>query len=203
MTSSKRIFDVFLALSLLLLLLPLFFLVSVVAMVKEGRPIFFFSERMKTPDVAFTLVKFRTMSADAGDAGVTGGDKSNRVSRFQAFLRKSRLDEMPQLLNILRGDMSFVGPRPPLRMYVELFPEIYGNVLKSRPGITGLGTLGIHRYEERVLAECETPEQTDLVYRKRCIPKKARLDLIYQRNRSLCFDCVLIARTALRPLSTR
>jgi lipopolysaccharide/colanic/teichoic acid biosynthesis glycosyltransferase len=95
--------------------------------------------------------------------------------------------------------MSLVGPRPPLRRYVVDYPYIYGAVLQSRPGITGLASLVFHAHEERLLAACDTPEQTDAVYRRRCVPAKARLDLIYARHRSLCWDLVLIGRTAVKP----
>ncbi len=91
--------------------------------------------------------------------------------------------------------MSFVGPRPPLRQYVEAFPDLYAEVLECRPGVTGLATLLFHRHEERLLAGCASAEETDRVYVRRCIPRKARLDLIYRRRRSLCFDLAILART--------
>ena len=107
---------------------------------------------------------------------------------------------MPQLWNILRGDLSFVGPRPPLRQYVDRFPALYGRVLQSRPGVTGLATLVYHGHEERLLARCADAAETDAVYGRACVPRKARLDLIYAAQRSLCFDLVLIVRTAARVL---
>ncbi len=97
--------------------------------------------------------------------------------------------------NILRGDLSFVGPRPPLREYVERFPEVYAEVLKSRPGVTGLATIRFHKHEERLLSRCETPEETDRVYCRICVPRKAQLDLIYQRHQSTCYDFDLVFQT--------
>jgi len=145
------------------------------------------------------LWKLRTMTVNTGaETGVSGGDKNSRITPFGRFLRRTRADELPQLYNILRGDISFVGPRPPLREYVERFPECYGKVLKSRPGVTGLASLRYHRTEERLLATCTTPEETDRVYTTRCVPRKAELDLIYQRNQSLCFDLKLIGQTFSR-----
>jgi lipopolysaccharide/colanic/teichoic acid biosynthesis glycosyltransferase len=149
------------------------------------------------------LWKLRTMTVAAADSGVSGGDKSARVTRIGRLLRRTRLDEVPQLWNILRGDMSFVGPRPPLRTYVERFPALYARVLQSRPGITGLATLAFHAHEERLLAPCKTAEETDAVYTRRCIPRKARLDLIYQQRRSVCYDVILIGRTIGRVLFRR
>jgi lipopolysaccharide/colanic/teichoic acid biosynthesis glycosyltransferase len=156
---------------------------------------------MRTPTEAFGLIKLRTMrpAPPGSREGVTGGDKAARMSRLQRFLRRTRADEIPQLWNVIRGDMSLVGPRPPLRLYVEAFPELYARVLKSRPGITGLASLRYHAVEERLLAACRTPEETDEVYRRRCVPRKAALDLIYQRERSLCWDILLVLQTAARP----
>ena len=139
--------------------------------------------------------KLRTMTVVAADAGVSGGDKAARITPTGAWLRARRLDEFPQLFNILKGDLSFVGPRPPLREYVERFPDIYGAVLKSRPGVTGLATLVYHRHEEMLLARCATPEETDAVYARLCVPRKARLDLIYQKHRNICFDIQLVIAT--------
>jgi len=176
-------------------------LVMLVMLVREGRPVLYISERMRTPEQAFRLFKLRTMRPGADrSGGVTGGDKAAAMSRLHMLLRASRADELPQLWNVIRGDMSLVGPRPPLRAYVEAYPEIYAQVLQSRPGITGLATLRFHAHEERLLADCLTPDETDAVYRRRCIPRKARLDLIYQRRRTLCLDLRLIAETGLKPL---
>lgn len=199
MTWSKRIFDVCFALLLIVVLAPVLIGLSLWLLLTEGGPLFYVSERMKTTDQAFWLVKLRTMRPPENgvEAGVTGGDKTDRITGFGRFLRRTRLDEIPQLWNVLRGDISFVGPRPPLRQYVEAYHGIYQAVLQSRPGITGLATIVFHRHEERLLAACTSPEETENVYTGRCIPRKARLDLIYQRNRSLGLDLWLIARTAL------
>jgi lipopolysaccharide/colanic/teichoic acid biosynthesis glycosyltransferase len=165
---------------------------------REGRPLFHVAERMRAPGRPFRLWKLRTMrpAPAAADSGVSGGDKAARITALGRLLRRSRLDEIPQLWNVIRGDMSFVGPRPPLRQYVERFPDLYAQVLRSRPGITGLATLVYHGHEERLLARCATPEETDALYARACVPRKARLDLIYQRRRSLCWDLWLMMQTA-------
>ncbi|RVT85375.1 sugar transferase [Rhodobacteraceae bacterium CCMM004] len=198
MTWGKRIFDLVLLALMGVVLLPATMIVAAVLWATQGRPLLYKSERMKAPGQAFQLWKFRTMTDSRGDAGVTGGDKSARITPAGRILRRTRLDELPQMWNVLRGDISFVGPRPPLREYVERFPEVYAEVLKSRPGITGLATLRFHRHEERLLAACDTPAETDAVYCRRCIPRKAALDILYRRHRSLCFDLVLMAETAGR-----
>ena len=129
------------------------------------------------------------------DSGVSGGDKAARVTKTGAWLRGKRLDEFPQLWNILKGDLSFVGPRPPLRQYVEAHPELYAEVLKSRPGVTGIASITYHKHEAMLLERCATPEETHAVYSRICVPAKARLDLIYQRHQSMCFDFDLVFQT--------
>ncbi len=198
MTLSKRLLDILLSSLLLIVLSPLLLGLALAILIRDGAPVFYLSERMKTPEQAFRLWKFRTMRPDARDRGVSGGDKAGRISKTGNFLRRCRLDELPQLWNILRGDISFVGPRPPLRRYTEMFPELYAEVLRARPGVTGLATLAFHRTEERLLAPCRDADETEAVYCRRCVPRKARLDLIYARRRSLCYDLRLMAATVVR-----
>lgn len=198
MTPTKRLFDIVAALGLGLLLAPLILGVALVVRLRDGPPVVYLSERMQTPDRAFHLWKFRTMSVVDADAGVSGGDKAARITPTGRALRRLRLDELPQLWNVLRGEMSFVGPRPPLRRYVEAFPELYAEVLRARPGITGLATLVYHGREERLLAPCRTAEETEAVYVRRCVPRKARLDRIYAARRSVCLDLWLMFATVLR-----
>ena len=195
MTWRKRIFDLFFASLLVLILGPIILWLIWKVWREQGRPIFYAAERMKAPGQSFKLWKFRTMTVVEDDQGVSGAHKAARITPTGAWLRRKRLDEFPQLWNILKGDLSFVGPRPPLREYVERFPDIYGEVLKSRPGVTGLATIAYHKHEEKLLARCRTPEETDAVYCRRCIPAKARLDLIYQRNQSTCYDFDLVFQT--------
>ncbi len=200
MTPAKRALDLALALLLGGLLAVPFAALLLWLRAVEGRPLFHVSERMFAPGRPFRLWKLRTMRPAAGDSGVTGADKRDRITPAGRFLRRTRLDEVPQLWNVIRGEMSFVGPRPPLRQYVERFPELYARVLRSRPGITGLATLRFHGREERLLARCRTAEETDAVYARLCVPRKARLDLIYQRRRTLCWDLWLMAQTAVPAL---
>jgi lipopolysaccharide/colanic/teichoic acid biosynthesis glycosyltransferase len=202
MNVAKRSFDILFSVLLMPLLLPIIALIAAAILLTEGRPVFYVAERMRSPTQPFPLWKFRTMTTvDTGaNMGVSGGDKSSRITRVGRLLRRTRADELPQIWNILKGDMSFVGPRPPLRQYVERFPALYAEVLQSRPGVTGLASMLYHRHEERILAQCDTAEQTDAAYCRRCIPAKARLDLIYQRNQSVCFDIKLIWQTAARVL---
>jgi len=203
MTWRKRIFDLFFASLLVLALGPVLLGLMIWLLIREGRPLFYVAERMKGVETPFALWKLRTMTAataGAGkdtriDSGVSGGDKAARVTPTGAWLRRKRLDEFPQLWNILRGDLSFVGPRPPLREYVERYPAIYGQVLQSRPGVTGLASIVYHKHEDALLEGCKTPQETDAVYTRICIPAKARLDLIYQRHQNTCYDFALVFET--------
>ena len=195
MTFSKRMFDILFALALCVVLGPVILGLTLALLVLQGRPLFYAGERMRSVDQGFRLLKFRTMHVAADCGGVSGGDKQTRITPMGRFLRRTRLDELPQLWNILRGDISFVGPRPPLRRYVDSHPDLYARVLACRPGVTGLATVIFHRTEERLLAPCKTPQETEHVYVQRCIPRKARLDLIYCQRQSLALDMWLIWRT--------
>lgn len=195
MSWRKRTFDLFFASLLTVLLGPVLLAIALWLLLAEGRPVFYASERMKAMDQPFRLWKLRSMRPSAQAEGPPYGATSARVTRTGAWLRSCRLDELPQLWNILKGDMSFVGPRPPLRRYTEKHPEIYAKVLRSRPGVTGLATLAFHRREAALLRHCMTREETDAVYSRRCVPAKARLDLIYQRHQSVCFDFDLVMQT--------
>lgn len=200
MTFLKRLFDLICGLGLLIVLTPVIGLITLAIYVQDGRPIFYISERMKTIDQPFKLIKFRTMTTSREDSGVSGGNKDTRITATGALIRQKRLDEIPQLWNILKGDMSFVGPRPPLREYTQRFPEIYQKVLESRPGVTGLASAHFHKHEEYLLSKCKSRQETDEVYSRRCIPRKAKLDLIYQSNRSICFDIGIMLKTVFKSL---
>lgn len=195
MTPAKRAFDLWTAAMITPFVVPMILVIALVILLRDGRPIFHAGERMRTPTQGFRLWKFRTMRVDPADTGASGGHKAPRITPTGRWLRRRRLDELPQLWNLWRGDISVVGPRPPLRLYVERFPDLYGEVLKSRPGLTGLATIAFARHEERLLARTRTAEETEAIYGRTCAPRKARIDLIYQRNRSFCFDLNLVRKT--------
>ena len=197
MTYRKRAFDIVFALILLVPLSVVIALVAVILLLTQGRLLFYVAPRMRAPGEQFDLLKFRTMLRDEGDFGATGAHKHWRITPIGRFLRRTRIDELPQLFNILRGDMSFVGPRPPLREYVERFPALYGQVLRNRPGVTGLATMIYHAHEDRIMASCQTAEATEAAYYRRCLPTKLRLDLIYQRRCSLRVDLWIIWHTLM------
>lgn len=202
----KRAFDITGAVALAFLLSPFLLMVIVLMTIKRDFPYFYISERMKTVDQPFMLIKFRTMRpprSDDENTGVSGGDKSDRITEMGRFLRRFRLDETPQLWNVLRGDMSFVGPRPPLRRYTESHRDLYRDVLACRPGLTGLATLAFHRHEERLLSNSSTSAETEEIYVRRCIPRKAAIDLIYAKNRSIGLDIRVVFLTIKKVLNRR
>lgn len=197
---TQRAFDIVFALHLLPVVLPACAIFGLGVLIFDGRPILHKSERMKSPGERFCLYKLRSMKVATRGKGVLGGDRLHQVTRYGRFLRRSRMDELPQIFNILKGDMSFVGPRPPEPMYVERCPDLYARVLRSRPGVTGLATLVFHPREEGLLHKCRTPEETDRVYMDVCVPRKAKLDLLWQRKRTVLGDLWIIWRTIARVL---
>ena len=203
MTLGKRLFDIVCASGVLVLVTPVIAWISYRIWREGDGSILYVAERMRSPTDSFGLLKFRTMTqSDHPDAGVTGGDKDGRITPLGAQIRRRRLDELPQLINIIKGDMSFVGPRPPLREYVDRFPNLYAEVLKARPGVTALPTLLYNKREAALLAACKTAEETDAVYSDVCIPAKARLDFMYQRRYRPCLDYWIIWST-LRQIFSR
>ena len=194
----KRFLDIIVAIILMLLLLPLLAVVSLLILTFDGRPVFHLSERMKTFETGFVLWKFRTMSVEDDDMRATGAHKNSRITKIGKILRKSRLDEIPQLWNVFVGDMSFVGPRPPLRRYVEKFPTLYYEILRNKPGVTGLASVHFHKHEEWLLKNSADPEQSEKIYCERCVPRKAKLDMLYQQNQNLCLDIKIIVLTLIK-----
>ncbi|MEM9343096.1 MAG: sugar transferase [Pseudomonadota bacterium] len=192
----KRGLDILASLLLLTLLAPLMATIALLIRIFDGGPVLYGSERMRTPQAGFYLWKFRTMAGE-GALQPSGGANAGRITPLGRVLRRTRLDELPQLWNILRGDMSLVGPRPPLREYVNRFPALYARVLSVPPGLTGLATLKFHRHEAALLAGAKTRAAVDGIYARRCVPRKARLDTIYARHSSVLFDLQIMWWTLL------
>ena len=156
----------------LLLLSPLLIVVSGMILIFDGRPIFFRQTRVGINGADFILYKFRTMRVMRGAASGTfdAGDTS-RITKIGAFLRKTKLDELPQLWNVFKGDMSLVGPRPEVRKWVDAYPERWAKVLTVKPGITDPASI-YYRNEEELLAQADDPVAC---YRDQILPHK--LDL--------------------------
>jgi lipopolysaccharide/colanic/teichoic acid biosynthesis glycosyltransferase len=195
----KRIFDIVLAALGLLVLSPLLLLVAVLIKLDSQGPVLFKQERIGKSFRPFFIYKFRTMVEDAPKLGgpITYGNDF-RITRAGRILRKAKLDELPQLLNVLKGEMSFVGPRPEVPRYVEMFREDYHDILKIRPGITDLASIK-YRAEAALLAHCQNPEEEYVVH---VLPDKIRLAKEYRRRSSFFFDLTVIFKT-LRGLLVR
>lgn len=191
----KRLFDIILSFLGLAALLPLFLVVALLIKLDSRGPVFFSQERIGRNFVPFALYKFRTMTADApsrGPAITAGGD--SRITRTGRLLRKSKLDELPQLINVLKGDMSLVGPRPEVRKYVDLFHEDYQDILFVRPGITDYAAIEF-RDEEEILRGYGDPEEG---YIQEVLPAKIQLYKKYIANCGLGTDIKLIIKTFCR-----
>ncbi|MGH1330028.1 MAG: sugar transferase [Paracoccaceae bacterium] len=196
MKAEKRALDLVVALPMAVLLLPVIGAISLLLWL-QGGPVFYVSNRMRCPDQTFRLIKFCTMRPAHFDQGPSGADKAARITRIGYWLRRSRLDETPQIWHVLRGEMSFVGPRPIDPAFVALQPVLLNAVLKMRPGVTGLATLKYHRHEAALLSRSARAEQNAALYARNCLPRKARLDLIYAQHQSLGFDLWIMIATIL------
>ncbi len=188
----KRAADVTLSCIGILVLAPLMVLIALMVKLTSRGPALFFHERIGKDFRPFLIMKFRSMVDDAASLGgpVTIGEDA-RITFVGRLLRKAKLDELPQLLNILRGDMSFVGPRPECRKYVEMFRADYQEILRVRPGLTDLASI---KYcdEATLLGRAQDPEAE---YRRRVLPDKIRLAKRYIRRRSLWLDLKIILAT--------
>jgi lipopolysaccharide/colanic/teichoic acid biosynthesis glycosyltransferase len=192
---SKRLFDIAVSSVGLLVLSPVIICLTVVVTVFSRGPVFFCQERIGWRFRAFRIYKFRTMIQAAPTRGgtITIGDDP-RITGIGRILRATKLDELPQLINVLKGDMSLVGPRPEVPRYVEMFREEYEEILTVRPGITDLASIK-YRDEAAVLAKAEDPEKA---YIQVILPEKIRFAKEYIRRSSLSFDLYLIILTILK-----
>ena len=188
----KRTFDIGVSFVGLILLSPLMLLAALAIKLDSPGPIMFRQKRIGKGFHPFLIYKFRTMVQGASDRrrSLTVGDDP-RITSSGRFLRRTKIDEIPQLINVLKGDMSFVGPRPEVPEFVELFRSEYEEILKVRPGITDLASLK-YRDEAAVLEQSENPEEE---YLRRVLPDKINLSKEYIRRSSFFFDLTLILKT--------
>jgi len=189
----KRIFDFCAALVGLVVLAPLFFVVAVLIKLDSDGEVFFRQTRVGKGGKDFSIYKFRTMakSKNKDDLQITVG-ADMRVTKIGKFLRKYRIDELPQLINVIKGDMSLVGPRPEVPEYVRHYPNGKNDIVLSlRPGITDLASINF-KDEADILASQSNPEKA---YIERILPKKLRYCRFYIKKRSFCYDIAIIFKT--------
>jgi lipopolysaccharide/colanic/teichoic acid biosynthesis glycosyltransferase len=187
-----RLMDAGVALIALVVLAPVLAVLALVVLAAQGRPVLFRQSRIGKGGRPFLILKFCTMHS----SGVLGSSittaEDNRVTRLGVWLRKLKLDELPQFLNVLRGEMSLIGPRPEVPEYVQLDSPLWRAVLQARPGITDLASLAF-RDEETMLGPADG---ADAYYRSSILPAKLRLNILYQQSRTLRRDVTLLWLTA-------
>lgn len=189
---TKRVFDLFFSLIGLIFLSPFFLIISLLVLVDSKGEVFYRQIRVGKGGVDFFLIKFRSMKIDSDKEGLlTVGGRDIRITGIGYYLRKYKLDEFPQLINVLIGDMSLVGPRPEVRKYVDLYTNEQMRVLTVKPGITDYASL-IYFNENELLGESENPEET---YINKIMPEKLNLNLKYIDKNSIYLDTKIIFRT--------
>ncbi|MBN2664052.1 MAG: sugar transferase [Bacteroidales bacterium] len=192
-----RFFDIVLSFLAILILLPLFFVFSVLIIAESKGGAFYKQIRIGKNRKEFKLLKFRSMKVGADKKGLlTIGLDDNRITKTGKFIRKYKIDELPQLFNVLKGDMSFVGPRPEVKKYVDLYSYEQQKVLNVRPGITDFASVQFFD-ENNILANAKDPEKT---YTHEIMPQKIKLNMTFIENPSVKNYFTVIFKTFLRIL---
>ncbi|WNH12245.1 sugar transferase [Thalassobellus suaedae] len=191
----KRVFDFVSSIIALLLLFPFLILIALLIKLDSKGPILFIQKRVGKHNKDFNIFKFRTMYAESQKKGLlTLGNHDSRITKVGYILRRYKIDEFPQLINILKGDMSFVGPRPELRYYVNFYSKDDMKIFQIRPGITGLASLK-YRNEVELLKAAKNPEY---FYTNTIIPDKLKYNKEYIKRRNFFFDLKLILITIIK-----
>ncbi|NLZ35844.1 MAG: sugar transferase [Clostridiales bacterium] len=191
----KRIFDIIVSLIGIIIISPILIIVAISIKLDSKGNVLFLQKRIGKDGKPFNIYKFRTMVSDAERLGaqITVG-RDSRITKVGAFLRKYKIDELPQLFNVLKGDMSLVGPRPEVPKYVELYTEEERRVLEVRPGITDLASIR-YRDENDILGKVENPEE---YYIKVIMKDKLKLNLEYIEKSNVFYDIYLIIKTIIK-----
>ncbi|HMV83217.1 MAG TPA: sugar transferase [Blastocatellia bacterium] len=195
---ARRVLDLLLAIPATLALLPVFALIALWIKRDSRGPVFFLQERIGRGGQPFRIFKFRTMVVDAEQRGaqITIG-RDPRITRSGHFLRRYRFDELPQLFNVLKGEMSIVGPRPEVPRYVAFYNNEQRQVLAYRPGLTSPASIAFSN-ESELLAQPPALNDPEYFYRTELMPAKISLDLQYSLQATVWSDCLVIAKTAVR-----
>jgi lipopolysaccharide/colanic/teichoic acid biosynthesis glycosyltransferase len=190
--TGKRIFDLLVGLTGFVLVSPLLIFVALWIAISDPGPIFFRHERIGQNFKKFRLIKFRTMIKNAGQAGlqITAAD-DKRISKVGGYLRRFKLDELPQLINVIKGEMSLVGPRPEVEAYVRVFNDDYKQILKIRPGITDFAAIEFRDEQEMLKGS----EDTHASYVTNILPKKIVLYKKYLNDMSFSTDLRILTET--------
>ncbi|MFH0969645.1 MAG: sugar transferase [Patescibacteria group bacterium] len=192
----KRLFDIIFSFLGIVLLSPLFGVIALLIKLDSKGPVFYRGQRVGKQGKLFRIFKFRTMVVDAEKLGgpSTSGDDP-RLLKIGHFLKKYQLDELPQLINVLKGEMSLVGPRPEVKMYVDMMQDYERkNIFSIKPGMTDFASLW-NFHESEILKGSLDPEKT---YQEKIRPTKIKLQMEYMRNRSFLLDLKIIIKTIIR-----
>lgn len=190
----KRLFDILFSFLGLILLSPLLLLTALLIVREDGGPVFYRGQRIGLSGRPFFIFKFRTMVVDAEKRGGSStSDADPRITRIGGRLRRYKLDELPQLINVLKGDMSIVGPRPEVKYYTDMYTEAEKIILQVRPGITDYASIW-NADEGAILAGAEDPEEA---YETLIRPKKLKLQIKYVKEQSLWVDVKIVFLTLL------
>lgn len=190
----KRCFDILCSGFGLILLFPLFVIISLTIVLTSKGSVFYRQKRVGIDEKVFNILKFRSMHTNSDKKGLlTVGDKDSRITEIGYYLRKYKLDELPQLINVFKGEMSLVGPRPEVPMYVDLYTEKDRIVLSVKPGITDYASIHF-RNESELLKGVLDPEEK---YIKEILPIKLRLNKVYIENKNFMTDIKIIFSTLL------
>jgi lipopolysaccharide/colanic/teichoic acid biosynthesis glycosyltransferase len=194
----KRIFDVVASIIGLIVLLPVFIVIAILIKLNDKGPIFYKQKRIGQNFKPFELLKFRTMVVNADKIGpAVTKDGDQRITKIGKFLRKTKLDELPQIWNVIRGDMSIVGPRPEVEKYIQYYKDDYKEILKFKPGITDYATIK-YRSEEEILSKYN---DTESAYIKYVLSEKIKLYKTYIKKISFLTDLKIIFWTLWRIVS--
>ena len=191
----KRVFDILFSLTVILFFLPVGLVLSILILLSSKGGIFYTQTRIGKNKKPFSLLKFRSMKIESDKQGkLTVGMNDKRITKTGVFIRKYKLDEFPQFVNVLKGDMSIVGPRPEVEEYVNLYSEEELKILDVKPGITDYASLEYFR-ENELLAKSKDPEKT---YITEIMPNKIVLNYKYLKNPTLLHDFKIIFKTILK-----
>lgn len=197
----KRAMDVFLASVLTILLSPVMFVIAIAIKAEDKGPVFYRQERVTAYNRPFRIFKFRTMVVDADKKGpLITGKSDDRITRMGRRLRKCRLDELPQLFNILAGDMSFVGTRPEVRKYVDCYTDEMMATLLLPAGVTSTASIAFKEEDTVIAHYTEKGENVDEVYVNRILPRKMRYNLAYLKKAGILGDLKIMIKTVLEVL---
>lgn len=194
----KRILDICGSLVLTIILSPVMLVIAALIKAEDGGPVFFRQERVTTYGRVFRIFKFRTMIVDADKKGpLVTGKKDSRITKVGGKLRHLRLDELPQVLNILTGDMSFVGTRPEVKKYVDQYTDEMQATLLLPAGVTSLASIAFKDEDELIVKYTAQGESTDEAYVKHILPKKMKYNLDYLRKAGVLGDLKIMVKTVL------